>query len=99
VADRRKLVVIDAMAADAQPGEVYRFGAADLLRNAPPTVSMHELGLLDTLQMASALGCAPKEVVVLGVQPKDVQVGLELSAEVAAALPRIVELALAEAAC
>ena len=46
---------------------------------------------------ARHLGCAPREVVIFGVQPKEVHAGLELSREVAGVLPKVIELVLAEA--
>ena len=97
VADRTKVIVIDAVKTDGKPGTVFRFGAADLIRDTEGALSLHEFGLLDTLMTAEHLGCAPKEVVIFGIQPKDVSVGLELSAEVAEALPNVIELVLAEA--
>ena len=96
VADRTKVIVIDAAKTDGKPGTVFRFGTADLIRDTERALSLHEFGLLDTLMTAEHLGCAPKEVVIFGIQPKEVSVGLELSAEVAEALPKVIELVLAE---
>lgn len=97
VADRTKVIVIDAVKTDGKPGTTFRFGAADLIRDTERALSLHEFGLLETLMAAEHLGCAPKEVVIFGIQPKEVSVGLELSAEVAEALPKVIELVLAEA--
>jgi hydrogenase maturation protease len=60
-------------------------------------LSLHEFGLLETLMAARHLGCAPREVVIFGVQPKEVHPGLGLSTEVAEAVPKVIELVLAEA--
>jgi hypothetical protein len=46
--------------------------------------------------MTRQLGCAPKDVVVFGIKPKDVGCGLELSEEIAASIPKAIELVLAE---
>ncbi|MGB2820006.1 MAG: HyaD/HybD family hydrogenase maturation endopeptidase [Phycisphaerae bacterium] len=97
IADRRKVIVIDAMQAGAEPGTVFRLDAEELLEDANAPVSLHEFGLLDTLMMARHLGCSPQQVVVLGVQPERCDCGLELSAKVAKALPRLIRLVLAEA--
>ena len=97
VADRTKVIVIDAVKTDGKPGTTFRFGPADLIRDTERALSLHEFGLLETLMAAEHLGCAPKEVVIFGIQPKEVSVGLELSAEVAEALPKVIELVLAEA--
>ncbi len=96
IADRRKLIVIDAVKADAKPGAVFRFTMDELLRDES-RLSLHEFGLLDTLDTARRLGCPPAEVVVFGVQPAEIEFGLELSEPVAAIVPRLIEVVLDEA--
>ena len=93
---RTRVIVIDAAAGDGPPGTVYRCEARDLLEQEG-SLSLHEFGLADSLHMAEQLGCAPQRVIVLGVQPATMEPGLELSPEVAAALPGLIKLALAEA--
>ena len=97
IADRDKVIVVDATMADGRPGTVYRFDVDDLIRKTASLGSLHEFGFLETYLMARQLGCAPREVVIFGVQPAEVAFGLELSAPVRAQLPRVVELVLQEA--
>ncbi len=47
-------------------------------------------------EVAEQLGCAPEQLLIFGVQPKDLSWGLELSPEVASAVPRVIELVVAE---
>jgi len=98
LAERQKVIVIDAVRADCQPGTVLRFTADDLVRPEGVGMSLHELGLGEALTMTRQLGCEPKDVVVFGIKPKDIECGLELSEEIAASVPRVVELVLAEIA-
>ena len=97
VADRAKVIVIDAVQAGGEPGAVFRLGAEDLMPGAGREISLHEFGLCDTLATARHLGCAPREVVIFGVQPKEISAGLDLSPEVAASVPKVIDLVLAEA--
>ena len=97
IADRKKLIVIDAVDADCKPASILRFSHKDMLERAEGQISLHEFGLLETLTATEQLGCAPKTVVVFGIQPKDISTGLELSPEIAELLPKVIELALAEA--
>jgi hydrogenase maturation protein HypF len=96
IADRRKVVVIDAVQAHAEPGTLFRFTPADLVPTEVHAVSLHQVGLLESLSMARQLGVAPQEVVVFAVEPKEVRPGLELTPEIAALVPKIVELVLKE---
>ena len=98
IAGRRKVIVIDAVQADAAPGTVLKFGPEDMAAKEIRDMSLHQLGLLETLTMAQQLGCAPDEVVIFGIVPKEMTPGLELSAEVAAVVPKVVELVMAELA-
>ena len=96
LAERQKVIVIDAVQADCEPGTLLRFTADDLVRPDGVGMSLHELGLGEALTMTRQLGCAPKEVVVFGIEPKDLRCGLELSEEVVASIPKVVEWVLAE---
>lgn len=96
LADRRKVVVIDAIEGDAEPGTVLRLQPENLVPHAAQTVSLHDVGLLEALTAARQLDIHPQEVVILGVRPADVSCGLGLSAQVAALVPKIIELVLAE---
>lgn len=98
LAERQKVIVIDAVRADCQPGTVLRFTVDDLVRPDRVGMSLHELGLGEALTMTRQLGCEPGEVVVFGIKPKDIGCGLELSQEIAALVPRVVELVLVEIA-
>jgi hydrogenase maturation protease len=94
--NRRKVVVVDALEADAAPATILRFTAEDLVRRPAADLSLHDVGLFEALTMARYLGRAPEEVVIFGIVPKDMSPGLELSAEVAAAVPEVIRRVLAE---
>lgn len=96
LADRRKVIVIDAIEGDSAPGTVVRLRPEDLVPRSAQSVSLHEVGLLETLAVAGQLGIAPEEVIVIGIKPKDVSCGLTLSQEIARLVPRVVEVVLAE---
>jgi hydrogenase maturation protease len=98
LAERRKVIVIDAVQADCETGTVLRFTADDLVRPDGVGMSLHELGLGEALTMTRQLGCAPEDVVVFGIKPKELGCGLELSEEITALVPKVVELVLAEIA-
>jgi hydrogenase maturation protease len=96
LADRQKVIVIDAIDGDFKPGTVLRFSAEEATPQAHAGVSLHEVGILEALAATRLLGIAPAEVTVLGVKPKDDGYGLELSAQVGALVPRIIDLVRAE---
>jgi len=84
-----RIIIIDAVLGDGPPGTIYRLagipgGASDWGER-----SCHDIGLLQTLRVAWP---DELEIVVIGVEPKEIQCGLDLSSDVAACVPRVVEL-------
>ena len=96
VANRRKVIVVDAVRVGSKPGTILSFSANDLMPQVTASVSLHQVGLLEALMMARHLGCAPQQVVILGIEPKEISYGLNLSAEVVAKVPSVIKLVLAE---
>ncbi len=96
IADRPKVIVIDAMDGGGAPGTVYRITPADLMIGREQLLSLHEYGFLSTMETARQLGCPPRDVVIFGVQPESIELDLEMSPAVAAAVPKVVALVLKE---
>jgi hydrogenase maturation protease len=89
---RRKVIFIDSVKGGSKPGALYRFRPEDITPQQPITTSLHQLGLMEMLSLAELSGQSPGEVVIFGVEPARLDLKLELSAEVAAVLPRLVDL-------
>ena len=96
LSERQKVIVADAVQADCEPGSILRFTAEDLVRPNQASMSLHEIGLAESLIMTRQLNCAPEEVVIFGLKPKSIECGLELTKEIAVSIPRVIELILAE---
>jgi len=96
LAGRQKVIIVDAIQGDGRPGDVYRFTLPGLRTETGSYTSVHQIGLVEVFTIAESLGRKVGEVVVLGVEPKSLEWGLELSPEVAAAVPQVVTLVLAE---
>lgn len=94
----KRLVVVDAIAGGGPPGTFYRFAGDEVKAYFREKVSLHELGIKDVLAVLEATDRAVEEVIVLGVQPQSLDVGLELTPVVAAALPDTVAAVVAELA-
>jgi hydrogenase maturation protease len=91
-----KLVIIDAAEAGGVPGAIYRFRPDDLTLETGEAISLHELGLVSSLKMMSLLGKTPPEVIIIGIQPKEIEWGMELSPELREKVPEIVRAVLKE---
>ncbi len=83
VADRDCLIVADAINADGPAGRVIRLEDEQIKMLFETRVSPHQLGLSDLLAALRLVDQAPRRVVVVGVVPENLQVGMELSPSVA----------------
>ncbi len=91
-----RLIVVDAVKGGGPPGSIYRFD----IKDAPTypdeyKTSVHQIGILEVVHLSELIGEAP-ETTIIGVEPKSLDMGMELSPEVKAKLPRIIELVLEE---
>lgn len=92
------LIVVDAVEAGDNPGAIFRFSPDDMRFPVASQVSLHQISLIDVLNMAALTGAKPKTTII-GVQPRDVSSwSLELSEELRAVIPRVQELVFAEIA-
>lgn len=86
------LIVIDVVDAGDRPGSIFRFSPDDMSYRSEQKLSLHQISLIDVLQMAALTGAKPKAMII-GVQPKDVSSwSLDLSDEVKAVIPRVRDL-------
>ncbi len=91
-----KMIIIDAAKAGGEPGAIYRFKPEDLVASEGALTSAHEMGVAENLNLMSLTGNAPKDVVIIGIEPAEIDWGVELSPIVQKALPRLVEVVLKE---
>jgi len=84
-------VVVDALRSGAAAGRLHRIDAGDgpLPRDLRLT-STHAMGIADALEIAWALGRAPRPVVVLGLERVPFGMGEEMTLAVAAGLDGLV---------
>ena len=94
-----KLVVVDAAYGGGEPGAIYRFTPDEVESEANWVASVHQLGLLDSLRLSEVAGIKPEEAIIIGVEPKEVGWGMELSAELQGRIPEVVRVVLEEIGC
>lgn len=86
-----RLLILDAINGDGPPGTHYQLSNEEVSAYFKNKVSMHELGIQDVLTALNLLGKPVNEVVILGIQPAVIDVGLELTPTVQAAAEQTVK--------
>jgi hydrogenase maturation protease len=77
---RRKAVVVDCAYMDEPPGTIRRFTPEEV-RSTKVLAhqSLHEADLLRIIAMARQLDQAPDQIVIFGIQPERVELGIDLA--------------------
>ena len=90
-----KLIVVDAVKGGGMPGQIYKFTLDDVSMEQKPLLSLHDFDWVNNLMIMKHLK-ELGETIVIGIEPKDIEWGLELSPELQEKIPRIIELILTE---
>ncbi|AAC06858.1 HyaD/HybD family hydrogenase maturation endopeptidase [Aquifex aeolicus] len=91
-----KLLIIDAVLGGKKPGTFYKIKNENVKKYFKSKVSMHELGIQEVLALLEVLEKPIKEIVVLGLEPKSLEVSTELTPEIQEKIPLLVEEALSQ---
>jgi hydrogenase maturation protease len=91
-----KMVIVDAARVGGEPGTVYRFLPDDLAREKAALASAHEMGVVENLALMSLAGNQPRETVIIGIEPAEIDWGMELSPVLRRKLPEILRTVLKE---
>lgn len=90
------LIVIDAVKGGDEPGTIYRFSIDDV-KSCPSgfKTSVHQIGILEVIDLSGLIGNTP-QTTIIGIEPKSLEMGLELSPEIREKIPQIIEIVLEE---
>jgi hydrogenase maturation protease len=94
----KKIIILDAIRAGGQPGRIYRFDLNELETMQTVTRSAHQLPMADALRLLKKVcpclsGC---EIVVIGIEPKAMELGGDLSKEVRESIADLTRLVVEE---
>jgi len=84
------LVVVDVIAAEEAPGTLIDLEGSTLIRHEQ-VMSVHDLGAGELLGALHVMDAWPRRVRVVGLEPLAIELGLELTAPVAAGVPALLD--------
>jgi len=98
IEDADKAVIVDAVqTGNEPPGTVYEFTDRELPPSDMFMLSLHDLNLVDTINVGRIVQKMPGEIVIIGVEVKRVaEFTRELTPEVEGAIPEVLDLVLKE---
>ncbi len=96
VRQAERLLLVDAIRADRAPGSLVRLTGDEVPPAVASRLSVHQIGVADLLDGLRWTDSGPSEIVLLGLVPETLELGLGCSPEVVRALPSLVDAVVAE---
>lgn len=93
---KKYLILVDVVNSGNAPGTIIRLEDTEVPAFFQKKISPHQLGISDLLASAQLIDKMPDKVVLFGIEPKLIDVGLELSDEVRTKILPLVDTIAAE---
>ncbi|MBC8377272.1 MAG: hydrogenase maturation protease [FCB group bacterium] len=90
---REHVIVVDACQMGREAGSIVEFDSAQIdfvIKNDP--ISLHGLGLAESIKMAESLHMIPEDLKIIGIEPESIQFSGSLSVPVQRALKMAVDI-------
>ncbi len=86
------VLILDILHAKKEPGTIYRLTEKELTQNKDQRMSIHDIDLIDSVNMAELLYKKRPELFILGMEPEDYTTwSLELSPIIQERLPLFIK--------
>jgi hydrogenase maturation protease len=86
-----KAIIIDAVHGGRKAGTVYRFNIDDIVGKGNSIISLHDFGVMESIQLERVIAKLPDEIIFYGVEPQNVTPSLELSSVLQGKLKYVVK--------
>lgn len=88
-----KAIIVDAYKGGKNPGRVSKFNFNPKEHEYKDRIelSLHDMDFIDALNSGRHAYNYPPEIVIIGVEPENVHLGMELSAALRKTIPRIIK--------
>lgn len=99
IADHDAVIFVDAVEDDHPAGTVLLYDREGIIANVPNVrISPHEPTLQETVLTLDFSGVGPQDISLIGIVPKNTDDGTQLSPEVSAVIPKVVNAIIEELA-
>lgn len=87
-----QVLVLDIVRAGHAPGTIYSLDEDDLVKNQSQALSLHDIDLLDSLNMARMRGHTPR-LKIVGIEPAKIDWGTRMTPTLVKAFPSFMKAA------
>ena len=90
------IIFVDAADFEGKAGEIKIFRGSEIQKERYILLSVHDVGLRDLISLIVLKNPSPPEIVVIGLKPMELGVGVEISSELHTAIPSVIMMIRAE---
>lgn len=94
--DADKLIIVDCVRVNQPPATVIRRIDDEVPAFFRTKISPHQIGISDVLAALQLRERFPKHLALIGIQPKRLETGIELTPEIAATMPQVLAMMVEE---
>lgn len=86
-----KVIIVDVTKGGQKPGTIYRFELNDVESQNEISLSVHDIGVLQSFKLESIVNDIPEEIVFFGIEPYQIEISMELSPIIKGTINRLVD--------
>ncbi|MGC8937590.1 MAG: HyaD/HybD family hydrogenase maturation endopeptidase [Thermodesulfovibrio sp.] len=87
----KKIILIDIVDFHKEPGYIGVLKGEEIPPYLKTKLSLHHVGIQDLLEVARLMDFMPEEVVLVGIQPEIIDIGLDLSETLAGKMNELID--------
>lgn len=87
----KKMILVDVVDFGREPGYIRVLNESEIPPYLKTKLSVHHVGVQDLLEVARFMGKFPQELVLVGIQPASIDLGLDLTPTVGSKLNELIE--------
>lgn len=87
----KKIIIVDVVDFGKEPGFIKILKGDEIHPYLKTKLSVHHVGVQDLIEVARLMGYMPEELVLAGIQPESIDLGLDLTPTVAGKLKELTE--------
>jgi hydrogenase maturation protease len=89
-----RILIVDAVDFGKEPGYISLLKDGDVLKPFSKKLSVHNIGLADILFSCQLIDIKPAEIIIIGIQPKSMDIGLDMTEEIGGKMPDLINTAI-----
>ncbi|RKX96701.1 MAG: hydrogenase [Spirochaetes bacterium] len=89
--DFDRVIVVDIAKGGKDPGTIYRFYEKDIKSNSEESISLHDFGVIESLNLERLVRKMPDDIIFYGIEPERIELSMDLSDKLKPLVQKVAE--------